>query len=84
MMSLNANYPNNSNPINQKIAIQFVQKLGFKHVHPYDNGLQALEGLRKMAKEGNPCQLILMDVQMPIMDGYEGKQCLILDLWTNH
>lgn len=59
------------NLINQKIAIQFVQKLGFKHVHAYDNGLAAVEGLRAKANEGIPYHLLLCDVQMPICDGYE-------------
>lgn len=59
------------NLINQKIAIQFVQKLGFKHVDAYDNGLLAVEGLRAKAREGKPYHLLLCDVQMPVCDGYE-------------
>jgi CheY-like chemotaxis protein len=62
------------NLINQKIAMQFLQKLGFKNVHAYDNGLTAVEGLRKKAKEGTPYHIILMDVQMPILDGYDATK----------
>lgn len=58
------------NPINQKIALQFLEKLGFPHVDAYDNGSAAVEGLRKKANEGTPYQIILMDVQMPGM--YKG------------
>lgn len=54
------------NPINQKIAVSFVTKLGFKST-AYNDGRAALEGLRKSAKENNPFHLVLMDVQMPIM-----------------
>jgi CheY-like chemotaxis protein len=67
------------NPINQKIAIQFVQKLGFVHVDAYDNGLAAVEGLRRKATEGTPYHLVLMDCQMPVMDGYESTKLLRKD-----
>jgi signal transduction histidine kinase/CheY-like chemotaxis protein/tetratricopeptide (TPR) repeat protein len=67
------------NPINQKIAIQFAQKLGFKYVDAYDNGLEAVEGLREKAKEGTPYHIVLMDVQMPVLDGYEATKLLRRD-----
>ncbi|PQE31946.1 hypothetical protein CJF32_00001528 [Rutstroemia sp. NJR-2017a WRK4] len=67
------------NPINQKIAIQFMDKLGFKHVDAYDNGLAAVEGLRQKAREGAPYHIILMDVQMPVLDGYEATKLLRKD-----
>jgi signal transduction histidine kinase/DNA-binding response OmpR family regulator len=67
------------NPINQKIAIQIVQKLGFVHVDAYDNGLATVEGLRRKAREGTPYHLVLMDCQMPIMDGYESTKLLRQD-----
>lgn len=68
------------NPINQKIAIQFVQKLGFQKVDAYNNGLEAVEGLRTMAREGRPYHLVLMDVQMPVLDGYEATKLLRRDI----
>jgi CheY-like chemotaxis protein len=67
------------NRINQKIAIQFLEKLGYKHVHAYDNGLEAVEGLRKGASEGQPYHIILMDVQMPVLDGYEATKMIRRD-----
>ncbi|RFU34604.1 hypothetical protein B7463_g1753, partial [Scytalidium lignicola] len=67
------------NPINQKIAIQFMEKLGFKNVDAYDNGLEAVEGLRKKAMEGKHYHIILMDVQMPVLDGYEATKLLRRD-----
>ncbi|KAI1210373.1 putative histidine kinase HHK1p [Annulohypoxylon truncatum] len=59
------------NLINQKIAIKFVHKLGYNKVDAYENGLKAVEGLRQKAREGVPYHVVLMDVQMPILDGYE-------------
>lgn len=67
------------NAINQKIAIQYVQRLGYAHVKAYDNGLKAVEGLRQMAKEGQPYHVILMDVQMPVMDGYDATKLIRQD-----
>merc|ERR1712093_126085 len=67
------------NPVNQKIAVQFMHKLGFEHVDAYDNGLQAVEGLRAKAKEGTPYHITLMDVQMPVLDGYEATKLLRKD-----
>ncbi|OTB04328.1 hypothetical protein M426DRAFT_58889 [Hypoxylon sp. CI-4A] len=67
------------NLINQKIAIKFVRKLGYTKVDAYDNGLKAVEGLRQKAKEGSPYHVVLMDVQMPILDGYEATELLRKD-----
>ncbi|KAI0485659.1 putative histidine kinase HHK1p [Xylaria cf. heliscus] len=67
------------NLINQRIAIQYVKKLGYTHVDAYENGLKAVEGLRRKAREGKPYHVILMDVQMPILDGYEATKLLRQD-----
>jgi len=61
------------NPINQKIAISFVKKLGF-HCQAYGDGQQAVDALAKASKEGNPFHLVLMDVQMPVLDGYNATR----------
>ncbi|KAI8955898.1 putative histidine kinase HHK1p [Xylaria longipes] len=67
------------NLINQRIAIQYVKKLGYTHVDAYENGLKAVEGLRQKAQEGQPYHIILMDVQMPVLDGYEATKLLRQD-----
>ncbi|RDA92245.1 hypothetical protein CP533_5691 [Ophiocordyceps camponoti-saundersi (nom. inval.)] len=67
------------NPINQKIAIQYVQRLGYPSVSAYENGLKAVEGLRQKAREGKPYHIVLMDVQMPVLDGYEATKLLRRD-----
>ena len=67
------------NPINQKIAVQFMKKLGFIVVDAYENGLLAVEGLRRKAHEGTPYHIILMDVQMPVLDGYDATKLLRKD-----
>lgn len=56
------------NPVNQKVAVKLLTKAGFT-VDTANNGMEAL----KILQEGK-YQLILMDVQMPEMDGFEATQ----------
>jgi signal transduction histidine kinase/predicted ATPase/DNA-binding response OmpR family regulator/serine/threonine protein kinase len=67
------------NPINQKIAIQYMQRLGYRKVDAYENGMKAVEGLRAKAKEGIPYHIVLMDVMMPVLDGYEATKLIRKD-----
>jgi CheY-like chemotaxis protein len=53
------------NLVNQKVASKLIEKLGFA-VDVAPDGRKALE-----ATERNDYGLILMDCQMPVMDGYE-------------
>ena len=58
------------NPINQQIALKTIRKLGFP-VKAVWNGKEALDYLQAPAGPDHPRpDIILMDVQMPIMDGY--------------
>ncbi|WP_373020015.1 ATP-binding protein [Thiomicrorhabdus sp.] len=59
-------------PTNQKIAEAFINKLGLE-VDSVNNGLEALEFWRLHHHEFG---LILMDCQMPIMDGYEASHII--------
>lgn len=61
------------NPINQKIAVSFVKKIGFK-CEAFSDGQKAVEALEKASLEGNPFHLVLMDCQMPVCDGYEATR----------
>lgn len=54
------------NVINQKIAVSFVQRLGFK-CEAFADGRKTLDALEKAVEEENPFHLVLMDVQMPIL-----------------
>jgi CheY-like chemotaxis protein len=53
------------NPVNQKLAVRLLEKEGHTVVVA-DNGRLALEALK-----GGNVDLVIMDVQMPEMDGYE-------------
>lgn len=56
------------NPINQKMAVRLVEKLGYK-VDVVENGGQAIDALLRL-----PYQTILMDCQMPDLDGVEATR----------
>jgi CheY-like chemotaxis protein len=61
------------NPINQKIAINFVKKLGF-YCEAFGDGQQAVDALGRASKDNKPFHLVLMDVQMPVLDGYNATR----------
>ena len=63
------------NVINAKIAMNFVKKLGFKS-EAYGDGQQGVDALAAASKAGTPFHLVLMDVQMPVLDGYNATRAI--------
>lgn len=60
-----------SSPVNQKIATRTIGKLGFQ-VTAMWNGREALDYIIRATKgEHHKPDIILMDVQMPVIDGYK-------------
>ncbi len=53
------------NPMNQKVATYMLERLGYR-ADVAANGIEVLTALQRQ-----PYDLVLMDVQMPEMDGYE-------------
>lgn len=53
----------------QKIVKEYLQRAGC-HVHVVENGQLALDAVADATAEGEPFDLILMDMGMPVMDGY--------------
>jgi signal transduction histidine kinase/CheY-like chemotaxis protein len=67
------------NAINRKIALSYVRKLGIPNVEAFDDGKQAYDALCAASKSGRPFHIVLMDVQMPVLDGYEATKAIRRD-----
>jgi len=64
------------NAINQQIALKTIKKLGFS-VNAVWNGREALDYLLEPSTPAHPRpDVILMDVQMPILDGYRATHLI--------
>lgn len=58
------------NVVNQKVTMKFVEKMGYR-ADIVTNGVEALDALKNI-----PYDLVLMDVQMPVMDGLNATRLI--------
>ncbi|NET88116.1 MAG: response regulator [Kamptonema sp. SIO1D9] len=65
------------NMVNQKLALKLLERMGYR-ADVVSNGLEVIEAL-----ERQPYDLILMDIQMPEMDGIAAAK-EICQRWENH
>jgi signal transduction histidine kinase/CheY-like chemotaxis protein/HPt (histidine-containing phosphotransfer) domain-containing protein len=58
------------NVVNQKVAVRMVEKIGY-HADVAINGKEALDAVKR-----RPYAAVLMDCQMPVMDGFEATAAI--------
>jgi CheY-like chemotaxis protein/two-component sensor histidine kinase len=62
-------------PDNQRLIAYLLKKTGVE-VSVAENGKVGIEAVETAKNEGKPFELILMDMQMPVLDGYEATRKL--------
>jgi CheY-like chemotaxis protein len=63
------------NPVNMLIVVAFLEQWGIKAMQ-VSNGAQAVAAVNAQADAGTPCDLVLMDLQMPVMGGYDATRAI--------
>ena len=63
------------NKTNQIVITNFLKKAGAQ-IQCVENGKQAIEDALSAYKSGFPYEIILMDMQMPVLDGYKATTAL--------
>jgi CheY-like chemotaxis protein len=63
------------NAVNMMIAVALLERWGVV-VEQAGDGSQALEAVQRAARTDQPFDAVLMDVQMPLMSGYEATRAL--------
>jgi CheY-like chemotaxis protein len=63
------------NFVNQQVAQEMLSQEGAK-VELADNGQLGVEAVRHAIEAGTPFDAVLMDIQMPVMDGYDATRML--------
>jgi len=67
------------NLINQQVAQEILSQVG-AHIELADNGQIGVDAVRAAMQSGTPFDAVLMDIQMPVMDGYGATRAMRQEL----
>lgn len=67
------------NKINRKLLVSMLSKLGYSDVHEAHDGTEAVRQMSfdRKARNEKPIDVVLMDLWMPTMDGYEATEKIL-------
>ncbi|KAL9586464.1 MAG: hypothetical protein Q9212_000880 [Teloschistes hypoglaucus] len=67
------------NKINRKLLVNMLSKLGYNDVHEAHDGAEAVRQMSfdRKARNEKPIDVVLMDLWMPTMDGYEATEKIL-------
>jgi len=68
------------NKINRKLLVSMLQKLGYTEISEAYDGNNAVEQMRK-ERPGKPIDIILMDLWMPLLDGFQAAETILKMEW---
>ncbi|MFP5221481.1 MAG: response regulator [Acidobacteriota bacterium] len=65
--------------VEDEVSNRLLLQRYLRDIHPADvvvNGQEAVEAFQMAHKDGDPYRLILLDIQMPVMDGLEALRAI--------
>lgn len=65
------------NKINRKLLVSMLRKFGYKTIHEAHDGAEAVRQMARSRAERERIDVILMDLWMPLMDGYEATERIL-------
>ncbi|KAI4186926.1 MAG: hypothetical protein L6R41_003156 [Letrouitia leprolyta] len=67
------------NKINRRLLVNMLSKLGYSDIHEAHDGAEAVRqmSIDRRARNENAIDVVLMDLWMPTMDGYEATQRIL-------
>lgn len=68
------------NKLNRKLLVNMLSKFGYKDVHEAYDGADAVRqmSIDRVARKEKPIDVVLMDLWMPAMDGYQATERILV------